>query len=528
MADNTINREKRIQQDLKAVKELAKKYHRWLAIEKIQDTHISLRMILNLRTLIRVNAKSITPEFNDPEQESLIFKIELSSEYPETAPKCYCEDTDSPIPFHPHLEQVYKPAFFSRGVRRGFWRVDEDFSSMGLADFIVRLMKSLTFQEGFISDNEDAIMDKDAYQWYQYQKEKNTDEIPTDPTFAEFFSKSKTTTEQAEVEAMSQEKEAPALQVPRESNRTPRKKKFAIKSRQDTVQFIQKPEETFEGLIEDESNSKVVRHPYRIYLAPKAVNQITKHIGWGENRVQYNRVEQGGILLGKIYQDKATGTTYGVAHQAIAGHSARGNAVALEMTHETWKMMIDEADKLLENNSGLGDYIIGWYHTHPNTLDVFMSGTDRNTQRLFFNQDWHFAIVLNPHREIWKAFQGAEATECMGYTLKTEVAHGDDLVKEHRKDPACAQKQDSTKDSEELPPAPEESKRKRGKKKKSNFKSTVSPSSPIDPKYLVLLLFILFLVVVGFIGILNYNSDSTKTGKNKVEKQEGNSGVTSE
>jgi len=89
------------------------------------------------------------------------------------------------------------------------------------------------------------------------------------------------------------------------------------------------------------------------------------------------------------------------------------------MTHETWKEMLDKADKLLEQ-SGSALQIIGWYHTHPNTLDVFMSGTDQNTQSRLFGNDWQFAIVLNPQKRIWCAFYGSHSTECQGYIIDNE------------------------------------------------------------------------------------------------------------
>lgn len=62
--------------------------------------------------------------------------------------------------------------------------------------------------------------------------------------------------------------------------------------------------------------------------------------------------------------------------------------------------------------------VIGWYHTHPNNLGVFMSGTDQRTQATFFSANWQFAIVLNPHRLQWKAFAGEQATECPGFVCK--------------------------------------------------------------------------------------------------------------
>lgn len=46
-----------------------------------------------------------------------------------------------------------------------------------------------------------------------------------------------------------------------------------------------------------------------------------------------------------------------------------------------------------------------------------MSGTDRTTQQRLFGNDWQFAIVLNPHKKIWRAFYGANSSGCRGYVL---------------------------------------------------------------------------------------------------------------
>jgi len=79
--------------------------------------------------------------------------------------------------------------------------------------------------------------------------------------------------------------------------------------------------------------------------------------------------------------------------------------------------MIDMVDVYLEENPDKSVQIIGWYHTHPRNLGVFMSHTDINTQKLHFNKNWHYAIVLNPQKKIWKAFYGEQAHECLGYFM---------------------------------------------------------------------------------------------------------------
>jgi len=106
---------------------------------------------------------------------------------------------------------------------------------------------------------------------------------------------------------------------------------------------------------------------------------------------------------------------YGVVHSVVAGDLAKGSGAYLLMDHETWKSMLDRADRL---NEALGQdamRVVGWYHTHPNELSVFLSGTDRATQARMFSRPWQFAVVLNPQKEIWRVFHGAESIECVGY-----------------------------------------------------------------------------------------------------------------
>jgi hypothetical protein len=51
-----------------------------------------------------------------------------------------------------------------------------------------------------------------------------------------------------------------------------------------------------------------------------------------------------------------------------------------------------------------------------------MSGTDLNTQQKMFSKNWQFAIVLNPQKQTWRAFRGADARECHGEIIK-QVVH---------------------------------------------------------------------------------------------------------
>jgi proteasome lid subunit RPN8/RPN11 len=58
--------------------------------------------------------------------------------------------------------------------------------------------------------------------------------------------------------------------------------------------------------------------------------------------------------------------------------------------------------------AGDGRIIVGWYHSHPK-LGAFFSGTDRATQRAFFNHPYSVGLVVDPWRNEDAWFLGPEA-----------------------------------------------------------------------------------------------------------------------
>ncbi len=188
-----------------------------------------------------------------------------------------------------------------------------------------------------------------------------------------------------------------------------------------TVSEAYKPENQTEPsfLIEPSLNSKSKNDAKntKLYIKPKAIKQIFEHISWGQTTKE-NVVEQGGVLLGKVFFDEKKNLMYGVVEEALAGKEAKGSSAYLEMDHEVWKEMLDEFDAILDKDEDKQWQMIGWYHTHPNNLSVFMSGTDMGTQQRFFSNDWQYAIIFNPHKQIWKSFVGNEAVECAGMIVK--------------------------------------------------------------------------------------------------------------
>jgi proteasome lid subunit RPN8/RPN11 len=102
------------------------------------------------------------------------------------------------------------------------------------------------------------------------------------------------------------------------------------------------------------------------------------------------RHEQGGVLAGQPYVDLASGQMFVEVGAVAPALGAEGSPVHLQFTAEAWDYM---AALLAAEHPEL--MVVGWYHSHPG-LGVFMSGTDRATQRSFYTQPWHLAVVVDP------------------------------------------------------------------------------------------------------------------------------------
>lgn len=142
-----------------------------------------------------------------------------------------------------------------------------------------------------------------------------------------------------------------------------------------------------------------------------AARKLFEHIGWGA-KTGDNGVEQGGLLLGRVFEDQERDLVCGLVEDAVPARLARGSSTYLHFSAPAWKEMLDYVDLLEDSDRQLK--VIGWYHTHPGSLGVFMSGTDQDAQRSLFYEDWHFSLVLNPQRREFRVYHGADSQECRG------------------------------------------------------------------------------------------------------------------
>lgn len=148
----------------------------------------------------------------------------------------------------------------------------------------------------------------------------------------------------------------------------------------------------------------------KIFFLPEALDELDAHIHWGERRSD-NLVEQGGYMLGNVYKYPKSDQLYAIVSKLIPVVSAEGTSAYLDMgTDASYEASIAEQQAIIDSDNELRR--IGWYHTHPGSLGVFMSGTDMKTQTKSYSQEWQFAVVLNPQKRIWRGFNGYKAKEC--------------------------------------------------------------------------------------------------------------------
>lgn len=145
-----------------------------------------------------------------------------------------------------------------------------------------------------------------------------------------------------------------------------------------------------------------------LFLVDHAHEKLKHTLEWGE-KTRQNCLEQGGILLGNV--ESYRNEIYCFTKDILLAET-HGTPAFVDFTNRMWA---DMQDRLTEINASMKDdeklVIVGWFHTHPNDLAVFMSGTDMDTQRLNFSQEWQVSLVMNPHTNTYRVFFGADARE---------------------------------------------------------------------------------------------------------------------
>lgn len=132
--------------------------------------------------------------------------------------------------------------------------------------------------------------------------------------------------------------------------------------------------------------------PFDIYLSGLAEAKIRNHA----EKEASSRLEVMGFLLGETHAWRRRAYTVVL------------DAVTTELKSSSSKVRFDPKafPKLFhELDEAQFDYVlVGWYHSHPGHT-CFLSGTDLETQRTFFDQPYHTALVVDPVNKEMKTFR---------------------------------------------------------------------------------------------------------------------------
>jgi len=340
---------------------------------------------------IKVRIKTATKNWKNNIQimeMPICFDIDLPADYPNKPPRCLFYKQSTCKLFHPYLTSK----IFSNALT---WQNPFYNPADGLAQYVLNLIKSLQYNPDFI-DIQFKDGNKAAMDWYIQKSKQDPSFFPTDKSLLS---------------------PSPKTFRMKEQTKSINQKKFIIKE-------VTPPYQPEERIMSSFSESAKFHRPIEqtgnhnvLFITEDAMQQIVNFIDYGQT-TRLNCVEQGGILIGKVYKDPQKNCIYGIVNEIVPASTAKGTAAYLEIDHSTWAEMFNKVDSLLSSGNEKDTHIIGWFHTHPNELGIFMSGTDRETQARVFNQNWHFAVVLNPQKQIYGVFNGPNAEPCKGYIIK--------------------------------------------------------------------------------------------------------------
>ena len=118
------------------------------------------------------------------------------------------------------------------------------------------------------------------------------------------------------------------------------------------------------------------------------------------NHLKPHKVEMGGLIIGKIYENEKFDKIIISLEDIVISQDHKSTTVSLQMGSEIWSVANSKISK--------GQAVVGWYHSHPN-LGAFFSGTDIRNQKANFNSSFHFGLVVDPFRNEYAIFRGADS-----------------------------------------------------------------------------------------------------------------------
>ena len=133
-----------------------------------------------------------------------------------------------------------------------------------------------------------------------------------------------------------------------------------------------------------------------VAITPDAQDAMDRHARSDMRR------ERVGLLVGRAGRSPNSDRMVTIVERAVPLPSSDATGTRVALTTESLPYAAAAIRQL-----PAGATVVGWFHTHPG-LGIFLSGTDRHTQRTCFRESWHVAVVLDPNEGSMGVFTGPE------------------------------------------------------------------------------------------------------------------------
>jgi proteasome lid subunit RPN8/RPN11 len=125
---------------------------------------------------------------------------------------------------------------------------------------------------------------------------------------------------------------------------------------------------------------------FQVYIQREALNVAYVHALRGFNDNQ----EVAGVLVGRLLRDSVRQVEYIEVSHILEAHSQNVSSIEVNIPPEEWFRLTGEIER---NPLYRGQYVVGWYHSHPR-MNAFMSEIDQRTQAQHFHHKGQVAIVI--------------------------------------------------------------------------------------------------------------------------------------
>ncbi|MBC7081596.1 MAG: Mov34/MPN/PAD-1 family protein [Thermoplasmatales archaeon] len=142
-------------------------------------------------------------------------------------------------------------------------------------------------------------------------------------------------------------------------------------------------------------NEKQFDYPFLDELNFYIKNEAFKKMVFHSYEMAKEEKEAMGFIIGDLFYWEEE---YTIAFDIITA-PLDSSSFNVKFKRDAFGEIFDKLDEIK------GDYIIvGWYHSHPG-YSSFMSGTDLDTQKNYFNKRFHASIVIDPINKEARAFR---------------------------------------------------------------------------------------------------------------------------